>query len=118
MADYTNKFTVINRKSKAKEIGRVTERNTLKAPTFRKSTKNLRTYNKETGVFKNESKVRDIIKEKGGVASKEVVSGATFMWEIEFNGEYQMVKDVVTQKEMESIFAITNIYKTSLIYPP
>ena len=109
MANYTNRFTVINRKAKPTEAGRLTERNAIsQTATLKDSKINLRTLNKETGVFKDESKVRGIVRKKAGTLSKESVSGATFRWEIEFNGQYQLVKDAVTQKELQSVFAITN----------
>lgn len=116
MANYTNKFTVINRKAAGKDIGMITQRKTLlPQANLRKSSLSLRTLNKDTGVFKDESKVRDVVKQKAGTLTTENVSGATFRWEILFNGEYQVVKDVVTQKELGSIFAITNASDESAI---
>jgi hypothetical protein len=115
MSNYTNRFTVINRQPKGTEVGRSTTRTTVLPVTLRDSAIGLRTLNKDTGVLKEESKVRGIISRKSGTIGNEQVTGATFRWEIEFNGEYQVVKEVVTQKEMTSIFAITNASDDSAI---
>ena len=104
---FVNKFTVIQRKSKPTEENVVTERKVIGKPTFRKSRKDLRTYDEKTKQFKRESKVRDIVSKQDGI-STEFVEGATFKWEITFNGEKHTLKEVITRKELQELFVKTN----------
>lgn len=111
-----NKFTVINKKPKATDKAVTTKRTKrVGEASYKKSNVDLRTYNKEKKSFDRESKTRDVIAQAPNTVREENVEGATFKWEMTFNGQAEVVKEVITQKELQELFVLTNASEDATI---